>query len=116
MQWVLLHFPVLWEINEETHAFPIWEKYEYQFPSFSRYNRFCCISCATGDYWGNTCISHMLKHTIGQEMDEKKVTTPSEKYEYQLSRFSSYNGFCCIFLCHAKLKGKPMHFPYDEIC
>ena len=49
-------------------------------------------------------------------MDEKKVTTPSEKYEYQLYRFSSYNGFCCIFLCHAKLKGKPMHFPYDEIC
>ena len=22
--WVLLHFPVLWEISGETHAFPIW--------------------------------------------------------------------------------------------
>ena len=22
--WVLLHFPVLWEIYGETHAFPIW--------------------------------------------------------------------------------------------
>ena len=22
--WVLLHFPVLWEIYRETHAFPIW--------------------------------------------------------------------------------------------
>ena len=24
MPWVLLHFPVLWEIYGETHAFPIW--------------------------------------------------------------------------------------------
>ena len=24
VQWVLLHFPVLWEINGETQAFPIW--------------------------------------------------------------------------------------------
>ena len=24
IQWVLLHFPVLWEIDEKTHAFPIW--------------------------------------------------------------------------------------------
>ena len=24
IQWVLLHFPVLWEIDGKTHAFPIW--------------------------------------------------------------------------------------------
>ena len=24
IQWVLLHFPVLWEINGKTHAFPTW--------------------------------------------------------------------------------------------
>ena len=24
MRWVLLHFPILWEIDGETHAFPIW--------------------------------------------------------------------------------------------
>ena len=24
IQWVLLHFPVLWEIDGETHAFPTW--------------------------------------------------------------------------------------------
>ena len=24
INWVFLHFPVLWEIYEETHAFPIW--------------------------------------------------------------------------------------------
>ena len=81
-----------WEL-ERKKALILWEKYEYEFPSFSQYNRFCCISCATGDYWGNTYISHMLKHTIGQEMDEKKVTTPSEKYEYQLPRFSRTMGF-----------------------
>ena len=24
IQWVLLHFPLLWEIDGKTHAFPIW--------------------------------------------------------------------------------------------
>ena len=24
MQWLLLHFPVLWEVDGKTHAFPIW--------------------------------------------------------------------------------------------
>ena len=59
---VLLHFPVLWEINGETHAFLIWwsiltigwesfgekssilsEKYEYQFHRFTPSDGFCYI-------------------------------------------------------------------------
>ena len=61
IRWVLLHFPVVWEIDGETH-FPfdevyqrmgiVWgkithtvgqEKYKYQFSRFTPYDAFCCI-------------------------------------------------------------------------
>ena len=67
--WVLLHFPILWEIAEETHAFSnaevyhrkgigwekasiLWEKYEYQFPWLSPYHDFCCIFPYCGEFMG----------------------------------------------------------------
>ena len=74
---VLLHVPLLWEIdgkpmhfsyNEVCHiewetngkkAPMLWEKYEYQFPRLSPY-RFCCIFPCCGNLWGNPCISHMM--------------------------------------------------------
>ena len=73
---VLLHVPLLWEIdgkpmhfsyNEACHiewesngkkAPMLWEKYEYQFPRLSPY-RFCCIFPCCGNLWGKPCISHM---------------------------------------------------------
>ena len=74
---VLLHVPLLWEIdgkpmhfsyNEVCHiewesngkkAPMLWEKYEYQFPRLSPY-RFCCIFPCCGNLWGKPCISHMM--------------------------------------------------------
>ena len=93
----------------------LWEKYEYQFPRFSTYNGFCRICAGTnfsdfphsmglavfshvmGNLWENTCISHMMKYTIGWESDEKKAHIPWEKYEYQFPRLSRYHRFCYIY-------------------
>ena len=50
VRWFWLSFARLWEINEKTHAFPMWwsiawkgKKYEHQFPRFSPYDEFCYI-------------------------------------------------------------------------
>ena len=77
IQWVLLHFPILW--------------------------------------WGNSCISHLMKYTPGWEPNGKKAPTLWEKYEYQFPRLSPYHEFCCIFPYCGKFMGKPMHFPYAEV-
>ena len=61
LRWVLLHFPVLWEIDGANPCIShmikytvgwelywekspiLWEKYEYQFHRLNPYERFCCI-------------------------------------------------------------------------
>ena len=70
---------------------------------------------AMGNWWKNSCISHMMKYTIGWESGGKKLPILWEKYDYQFPRFTPYDGFCCIFLFYGKLMRKPMHFPYDEV-
>ena len=59
---------------------------------------FAALSRATGNWWGNPCISHIIKYTIECESNGKKAPILWEKYEYQFPRFSSYDGFCRIFL------------------
>ena len=133
IRWVLLHFSVLWEIDRETHAFPIWwnipqdgnqmgKKYPYygksminNFQGFLHTMGFVAFSRTMGNWWENPCISHMMKYTIGWESDGKKLPILWEKYDSQFPRFSLYNGFCCIFPCYGKLMWKPKHFPYHEI-
>ena len=76
--WTLLHFPVLWEIYGETHAFPIcWsisydgnlmgKKHPYSeksisisFPDFPHTMGFVAFSCPVGNLRVNPCISHMI--------------------------------------------------------
>ena len=72
IQWILLHFPMLWEINEKTHTFSIWwsvpqdlnlmEKapilwklYGNQFLSLSLFERFCCFF----PWYGKLIRKHM---------------------------------------------------------
>ena len=130
---ILLHFPVLWEIDGETHAFPIWwsipqdenlmgEKHPYygknmsiSFPDFPHTMGFVAFSHIVGNLWGNPCISHMLKYTIRWESNGKKAPILLEKYECQFPRLSPYHAFCCIFPYCGKFMGKPMHFSYDAI-
>ena len=39
-----------------------------------------------------------------------------EKYDHQFPRLSPYHGFCCIFPYCGEFIGKPIHFPYAEVC
>ena len=58
---------------------------------------FVAFSHAMGNWWGNPCISHIIKYSIGCESNGKKAPILSEKYEYQFPGFSTYHGFCRIF-------------------
>ena len=84
------------------------------FPDFPHTMGFVAFSRAVRNLWGNTYISHMLKYTIGWELDGKKAPILWEKYGYRFPRLSQYHGICCIFPCSGKFMGKPMHFPYAE--
>ena len=85
---VLLHFYMLWGIDKKTYAFPmwwnilgwesnekkalmLWKKYEDQFPRFSPYDVFIS-SCAMKNWWGNSCISHLMRYTTGCKSNRKK--------------------------------------------
>ena len=131
---VLLHFLVLWEIDVEIHAFPKWwnmpedgnlmgKKHPYyvksmriNFTDIPNTMDFVAFFHTVESLLGNPCISHMLKYTIGWELDGKKAPMLWEKYGYRFPRLSPYHGFCCIFPYCGKFMGKPMHFPYDGIC
>ena len=85
------------------------------FPDFPHTMVFFAFSHTVGNLWGNPCISHMMKYTIGWESDGKYAPILWGKYEYQFSRLSPYHGFCCIFPYCEKFMGKPIHFPYAEV-
>ena len=67
------------------------------FPGSPNLIDFAAFSHAMGNWWGNPCISHVMKYTIGWESNGKKASILWEKYEYQFLRFSKYDGFCRIF-------------------
>ena len=133
IRWVLLHLPVLWEIDKETHVFLIWwgtpwdgdlmrKKHPYygksmsiNFPEFCYTMSFVAFSRTVGNVCGNRWISHMLKYTIRWKSNEKKAAILWEKYEHQFSRLFPCHGFCCIFSYCGKFTGKPIHFPYSEV-
>ena len=73
------------------------------------------LSHVIGNWWENTCISHMVKYTIKWDSNGKKALILWEKYEYQFSRFIPCDGFCCIFSYYEKLMRKHMYSPCDEV-
>ena len=75
---------------------------------------FVAFSCTMENWWGNSCISHMMKYTVGWESYGEKSPIPWERYEYQFPRFTPFEGFWCIFPYYEKFMGKPMHFRYAE--
>ena len=93
----------------------LWETYEHQFPMFSKHNGFCRIlpgtkfpdfphliglavfSHAMGNWWGNQCISHMMKYTIVREANENKAPILWGRYEYSSQgspHTMSFTAFC----------------------
>ena len=85
------------------------------FPDFPYIMGFVAFSRTVGNLWGNPCISHMLKYTIGWESDEKEAPILWKTYGYRFPRLSPYHGFCCTVPYCGKFMGKPMHFPYNDI-
>ena len=85
------------------------------FPGSPHTMGFVAFSCTTGNWWGNPCISHLMKYTIGWGSYGEKSPILWEKYKYQFPRFIPYERFCCIFSYYQKLMGKPMHFPHNEV-
>ena len=75
---------------------------------------FVAFSCNMRNWWGNPCISHMMKYTKRWESNGKKAPILWEKYNYRFPRLSPYHGFCYIFPYWGKFMGKPMHSPYAE--
>ena len=77
------------------------------FPGSPHTKGFVAFSHTTRNWWGNSCIFHMLKYTIGWESDGKKAPILWEKYEYQFPRLCPYHGFCCISRTVGNLWGNP---------
>ena len=135
IRWVLLHFSVLWKIDGESHAFPIWwningnrmgnhmgKKHPYygksmstNFPVHPHAMGFCYIFSYYEKLMGKPV--HFPYNKVYHRMGiyEKKAPILWEKYEYQFTRLSSYHGFCCIFPYCGKFMWKPMHSSYDDI-
>ena len=85
----------------------LWEKYEHQFPRFSPTMSFFAFSRTMRNWWGNPCISHMMKYTIGWESNGKKAPILWEKYEYQFPRLSHTMGFVAFSCTVGNLWGNP---------
>ena len=105
IRWVWLSFLMLWEINEKTHAFPmwrsiplngnlmekkgfiLWEKYDHQFPWFSPCGRFCCIFLYYGKLMGKPIFSYMMKYIIRWESYREKGDLAMGKFWVPISQF-----------------------------
>ena len=110
----MMKYAIGWESNEKKHPY-YGKSMGISFPDFPYTMGFVAFSCTVGNLWGNPCISHMLKYTIGWKLDGKEAPILWEKYDYQFPRLSPYHGFCCMFLYCGKFMEKPVHFPYDDI-
>ena len=109
-----MKYTIKWESNGKK-VLIIWEKYEHQFAIFSPYDEFCWIFLYYGKLMGKPIHVPYDEVYVGCESCEEKSPILWGKYEYQFPRFTSYEGFCCIFPHYEKLMGKRMQFPYDEV-
>ena len=63
---------IRWESDEK--KVPILrEKYGYQFPRLSQFDRSCFVFLCYGNCWGNPCFSHVIKYTIESKSNGKKA-------------------------------------------
>ena len=52
------------------------------FPGFFNSMDFAAFFYAMENCWGNTCVSHLMKYTIGWRSNRKKAIILWEKYKY----------------------------------
>ena len=94
----VVKYTIRWESDGKKCTHPLGEKIGTNFPGSSNSMYFTALSHATGNWWGNPCILHIIKYTIGCESNGKKALKLWKKYEYQFPRFSTYDGLCRISL------------------
>ena len=88
-----------------------WYKYEYQFPRFFHTIGFVAVSCTMGNWWGNPCISHMMKYTIGWESFGKKITHTMGKVWVPISQVHSIQLVLLHFPVLCEIDGETHAFP-----
>ena len=111
----------------------LWEKYEYQFPMFSTYDRFCRIfpgtnfpsvshsmdfpafSHAMRNWWEYPCLSRMMTCTTGWESNGKKHPFYGKSMGTNFPGLPHLMGFDDFSNAMGDLMKKPMHFPCDEV-
>ena len=112
----VMKYTIEWESNGKKTPIPYRKSMSTNFSGSPHTMGFVAFSCTVGNWWVNPCISHMMKYTIRWESYGEKSPMLWEKYEYQFTRFTLYDGLCCISPYHGKLMENPIHyFTYDEI-
>ena len=127
IRWVLLHFSVLWKIDGESHAFPIWwningnrmgnhmgKKHPYygksmstNFPVHPMRWVFVTFFRTMRNWWGNPCISHITKYIIEWESMRKKHPYYGKSMSINLPGFPHTMGFAAFSRTVENLCGNP---------
>ena len=108
-----MKYTIGWESNGKKVPI-LWGKSDYEFPKYMM--GVAAFSSTMRNWWGKTCIFHMMKIYQTMGVGWEKSTHTMGKACLPISQdFSAYDGFCCFFPYYdGKLMGKPMHFIYDE--
>ena len=72
---------------------------------------FVTFSHTMGNRWGNPCISHMMKYTIGWESDGKKYPYYGKSMSTNFPGFPHTMGFVAFFSVLWEIDGKIHAFP-----
>ena len=113
--------PVLWKINGETHAFPLWWSISYDGnrmgkkalilwkimnTNFPGCPGFCCIFKCYEKLMGKPMhLPYSEVYYRMWESDGEKAPILWKKYECQFPRLFPYKRFCCIFPYYGKFMG-----------
>ena len=92
----VVKYTIRWE-SDRTKCPCVGETMGTNFPGCLYYVDFTAFFYAMGNWWGNPCISHIIKFTIGCKSNGKRAPIQWENSQYQFPRFSTYDGFCRTF-------------------
>ena len=85
------------------------------FPGSHNSMDFAAFSYAMGNWWGNSCISHIIKYTIGWGSNGKMHPFYGKNVGTNFPDPAHPMGFAHFSNTMRNLMRKPMHFPCDEI-
>ena len=89
----MLKYTIKWESYGKNHPYN-GKSVSMNFPGSPHMMGFVAFSRTMKNWWGNPCISQMMKYTIKWKSYGEKAPILWEKYEYRFPRLSPYHGFC----------------------